>query len=43
MTFYGNYFRCLLDEQRKKIAAYSTSLQKFSMPTLIVRNKYVLL
>ncbi len=43
MTFYGKYFRGLLDARRKKSTAYSTSLEKFSMPTLIGRNKYVLL
>ncbi len=43
MSFYGKYFRGLLDTQRKKFAAYSTSHEKFSMPTLIGRNKHVLL
>ncbi len=43
MSFYGKYFRCLLDERRKKNAAYSTLREKFSMPTLIGRNNHVLL
>ena len=43
MTFYGKYFGGLLGTRRKKIAAYSTSHENFSMPTLIGRNKHVLL
>ena len=42
-TFCRKYFRGPLHPRQKKIAAYSRSRQKFSMPTLIGRNKYVLL
>ncbi len=38
MTFYGKYFRGPLDALRKKFAAYSTSREKFSMPTLIGKS-----
>ncbi len=42
MTFYGKYFRGPLDARRKTFAAHSTSHQRFSMPTLIGKNKHVL-